>query len=126
MLLNNTGPFLAFYHPIHLPAVQIRGWPAECTCPAPPASSMTVTAGQRAQVEDLVNVHAKSRLILEPLRPLRSEDKARREPARTGRGPSPAQCKAVTGSTKVGNGQCSPCLVSRLFPVKSIPKRSDS
>jgi hypothetical protein len=40
----------------------------------------------------LVNVHARSRLTLEPLRPLRSETMGQAEPARTGRGPSPAQC----------------------------------
>jgi hypothetical protein len=44
--------------------------------PAPPASSVTVPAGQRPQEEEcLANVHAKSRLILEPLRALRPEIK---------------------------------------------------
>jgi hypothetical protein len=47
----------------------------------------TTRTGRRC----LVNVHAKSSLILEPLRTLRPEDKGQAEPARTGRGPSPAR-----------------------------------
>ena len=39
----------------------------------------------------LANVHAKSCLIPEPLRTLRPETKGQAEPARTGRGPSPAR-----------------------------------
>jgi hypothetical protein len=60
---------------------------------APPASSMTVTAGQPAQTENCrVLGHVKSRLTQEPLRTLRSESRVRREPARPERGPSPARC----------------------------------
>jgi len=44
----------------------------------------------------LVNVHAKSCLTL-ALRTLRSETRARREPARTGRGPSSARCGQARG-----------------------------
>jgi hypothetical protein len=49
----------------------------------------------------LVNVHAKSRLTPEPLRTLRSEDKARPEPARTRRGPSPARRGRSRHSSRV-------------------------
>jgi len=60
---------------------------------APPASSMTVAAGQRAQVK--VPSERKREVTLDPgdlcghsgQRP-----RVRREPARTGRGPSPAPC----------------------------------
>ena len=48
----------------------------------------TTSTGGRAPA----NVHAKSRLTLEPLRTLRPETKGQAEPARTGRGPSPAPC----------------------------------
>jgi hypothetical protein len=48
----------------------------------------------------LVYVHAKSCLTLEPLRTLRAETKGQAEPARTGRGPSPAQCGQARGRVK--------------------------
>jgi hypothetical protein len=49
------------------------GMACEVYVSAPPASSMTVTAGQRAQDKVPGDVHAKSCLTLEPLRILRSE-----------------------------------------------------
>ena len=48
-----------------------------------------------------MNVHAKSRLILEPLRALRPEDKGQAEPARTGRGPSPARYRQSRGGLAI-------------------------
>ncbi len=60
--------------------------------PAPPASSATVTIGQRAQGNVLVNVHAKSRLTPDHCGHSGQKPRARPEPARTGRGPSPARC----------------------------------
>jgi hypothetical protein len=60
---------------------------------APPTPSITVTAGQRAQVEGVPDERTrKSRLILEPNGTLWPGDKGQTEPARTGRGPSPARC----------------------------------
>ena len=45
----------------------------------------------------LVNVHATSRLVLESLRTLRSEDKGQAGACRTGRGAIPCTVRAVTG-----------------------------
>ena len=64
--------------------------------PAPPASSATVTAGQRAQGEKrLVNVHAKSRLTPEPLRALRSVTKGQA-------GACPDRTRAIPCTVRVG------------------------
>ena len=51
----------------------------------------------------LVKVHAKSRLTPEPLRTLRPEDKGQAEPARTGRGPSPARCGRSRAASMIRN-----------------------
>jgi hypothetical protein len=67
--------------------------------PAPPASSMTVTAGQPAQVK---LPGARTREVkLDPGAstgtPVRK--RARLEPARTGRRPSPARCRRSRGAS---------------------------
>jgi hypothetical protein len=62
---------------------------------------MTVTAGQQAQA-CLANVHAKSRLTLS-LCGHSGQPRTRPEPARTGRGPSPARCVLSPGSAMIGN-----------------------
>jgi len=68
---------------------------------APPASSVTVIIGQRAQTEGdrrtYTRNHAGPR---RPLRTLRPETKGQAEPARTGRGPSPVQCGRQLGSQR--------------------------
>jgi hypothetical protein len=59
---------------------------------APPAPSATVPAGQTAQVERHRPTYAKSRLTPEPNGHSGQRPRARREPARTGCGPSSARC----------------------------------
>ena len=61
--------------------------------PAPPASGMTVTVGQRAQV--IVPGERTREVTLDPgdlMRALRSEDKGQAGACPDGRGPSPARC----------------------------------
>ena len=61
---------------------------------APPASSMTVTAGQRAQANRRVDAHAKSCLIPETSAntPARRQGPGGSLPG-AGRGPSPVKCR---------------------------------
>jgi hypothetical protein len=56
---------------------------------APPASSVTVTIGQRAQMDGDRRTYTRSHAgPRRPLRTLRPETKGQAEPARIGRGPS--------------------------------------
>jgi hypothetical protein len=66
--------------------------------PAPPGSSLAVTAGQRVKAEDgPVNVHAKPCLIPEPLRTLRPETKGQA-------GACPDRTRAIPCNVRAGHG----------------------
>ena len=86
-----TGTCLSYRRPTRkrsypgVGALSVRVRPSS---PKRDCARRTTSTGGRAPA----NVHAKSRLTLEPLRTLRPETKGQAEPARTGRGPSPAPC----------------------------------
>ena len=83
--------------------------------PAPPASSVTVTVGQRAQVKKcLVNVHAKSRLTLEPLRALRSEDKGQA-------GACPDRTRAIPCKVRIARILSAAALRGKITPSHPLP-----
>ena len=82
---------------------QIRGWPAECTCP--PLQPQARLCPQDNQHSRNAPVQRTREVTLDPgasaATPVRTKGQA--EPARTGRGPSPAQCGRSRGSFMIRN-----------------------
>ena len=75
---------------------------------APPASSATVSVGRRAKLNMPSHVHAKWRLTLESLRPLRSETKAQA-------GACPDRTQAILARLLGRNGVPMRLTVARLI-----------
>jgi hypothetical protein len=96
----------------------------EAYVPAPPASSVTVAAGQRAQVKRrLVKAHAKSRLTQEPLRALRPEDKGQAGACTDRTRAIPYEVRVVTAPGRGWTSRHAHTLATARHP---LPDRDES